>query len=257
MSGTAAAASPHPTLHRIWPRGALWVGAVVVAASLHIGGLALAAWFLSDRDEGEGLGRANAEFAVELASPNVAIVDEPEGPESEASEESRAQPEQKAEASEVPEQPREEEADQVVAPEEKKPEEKPTLEMPSAADSAPQAMEGQKKAERVQAPSPGLGKDDLKLTAAWGRKISAYLSQRLRYPKGRNDKRVVTVGVHLVLNRRGNVISVEVAKSSGDPVFDEAALAMVRRSDPVPAPPVSLAQDEFSFSLPVVFRPSS
>ncbi|MCL2715445.1 MAG: TonB family protein [Alphaproteobacteria bacterium] len=242
--------------HRVWPRGALWVGAAVVAASLHIGGVALAAWFLSDRDEGEGLGRAGAEFAVELASPDVPNLNMPEGPESQASEESRAQPEHREDPPEaVPE--KSDEADQVAAPEEKKPEEKPTLEMPSAADSAPRAMEVPKLADKVKASNPGLGKDDLKLTAAWGRKISAYLSQHLRYPNGKKDRRVVTVGVHLVLNRRGNVISVEVVKSSGEPAFDEAALAMVRRSDPVPAPPVSFTQDEYSFNLPVVFRPSN
>jgi len=260
-----AVASPQ----RAWPRGALWLGAAVLAVSLHLGGAALAAWYLAEDDDAEGLGRASAEFAVELASPNEQNLDLPDGPENQASEESRAQPEQKAAASAsepVPEK-MQDESDQVSAPEEKKkPEEEkekaltdsvPTQEMPSAVDSAPQVLETAKKAERAQAPNLGLGKDDLRLTAAWGRKISAYFSQHLRYPKGKNDRRVVTVGVHLVLNRRGNVVSVEVAKSSGDPIFDEAALAMVRRSDPVPAPPVGLVQDDYSFTLPVVFRPST
>ncbi len=36
--------------------------------------------------------------------------------------------------------------------------------------------------------------------------------------------------------------------------FDNAALAMMRRADPVPPPPALIADEGLSFSLPVVFR---
>jgi len=36
--------------------------------------------------------------------------------------------------------------------------------------------------------------------------------------------------------------------------FDQAALAMVRRSDPVPPPPPLVADEGLSFTLPVIFR---
>ena len=45
-----------------------------------------------------------------------------------------------------------------------------------------------------------------------------------------------------------------IEKSSGDTAFDEAALAMVKRSDPVPAPPPLIADEGLSFTLPVIFR---
>ncbi len=45
-----------------------------------------------------------------------------------------------------------------------------------------------------------------------------------------------------------------IAKGSGDAAFDEAALAMMRRSDPVPAPPPLVADEGLSFTLPVIFR---
>jgi TonB family protein len=57
-----------------------------------------------------------------------------------------------------------------------------------------------------------------------------------------------------VLNRRGNVVSVGVRESSGDTAFDEAAISMIHRSDPVPLPPVGLTDDQFSFSLDVNFK---
>jgi protein TonB len=47
---------------------------------------------------------------------------------------------------------------------------------------------------------------------------------------------------------------VRVVKGSGDAAFDEAAVAMVRRSDPLPAPPPLIADDGLSFTVPVIFR---
>ncbi|MGL3215134.1 hypothetical protein [Bradyrhizobium sp. BR 1433] len=38
------------------------------------------------------------------------------------------------------------------------------------------------------------------------------------------------------------------------PAFDDAAISMVHRSDPVPAPPAGLNQDQFSFSLDVNYN---
>ena len=59
--------------------------------------------------------------------------------------------------------------------------------------------------------------------------------------------------VFIVLSRLGHVTSVRVVDSSGDAAFDEAAIAMVRRSDLVPRPPAALTEDEFKFTLPVDF----
>jgi TonB family protein len=89
----------------------------------------------------------------------------------------------------------------------------------------------------------------LKLTEDWGRKISAYFEQHKRFPEGK--KRSAKVKVALVLNRLGKVVSVAVQESSGDPSFDDAAVSMIHRSDPVPAPPSGLTDDQFSFSLDV------
>jgi len=61
------------------------------------------------------------------------------------------------------------------------------------------------------------------------------------------------VKVAIVLNRRGNILSANVVQSSGDPAFDDAAISMIHRSDPVPLPPAALTDDQFSFSLDVNF----
>jgi periplasmic protein TonB len=106
----------------------------------------------------------------------------------------------------------------------------------------------------MKAPNPGIGKDLLRMTTKWNRQISAYFKLHLRFPKDREKAAKVQVGV--VLNRRGNVVSAEVLQSSGDPAYDEAALSMVHRSDPLPQPPAELTDDTFSFTLPVIFDKS-
>jgi periplasmic protein TonB len=119
--------------------------------------------------------------------------------------------------------------------------------------SRQQLDENAPEGERAKAPNPnGIGKDRQRLTAEWGKKITAYFQLHKRYPE--NKLKTVTVKVALVLNRLGNVISAEIKESSGDPVFDDEAIAMVHRSDPVPTPPAGLTDDQFAFDLPVNFK---
>jgi len=249
------------------PSRRLLISAALTALMLHGGGAALAVVHLNSNDLDSGLGAAGAEFAVEMASPKVEDNDAPPGHDSDASE---AAPEQNQQTAEVKESdlpkdiPTEtEEADRVVSPNEaKKPneeEQKVAAVQTEASVAAPAQQESSRKAldeeapaaETAKAPNPGLGKDMLKLTENWGRKISAYFELHKRYPQ--NKSKATKVKVSLVLNRRGNVVSVGVLESSGDPTFDDAAISMIRRSDPVPTPPAELTDDQFNFNLDVNF----
>jgi TonB family protein len=100
----------------------------------------------------------------------------------------------------------------------------------------------------------GIGKDLLKLTADWGRKISAHFKLHQVYPEGKEPK-FQKVRVSLFFNRKGNVLSAEVVQSSGDPAFDEAALSMIKKSDPVPQPPAGLTDERFAFNIDIDFPP--
>ncbi|MDE2379926.1 energy transducer TonB [Bradyrhizobium sp.] len=254
--------------HEPRPPGRLWMFAAVTALALHLGGAALAIAHLPTDDGDDGLGASGAEFAVEMASPKAPDYDLPPGPDTEAAQESRALSEQKAEVKET-ELPKDqvheaEDPDRIVTQSDTR---KPKEDEPKvaavethAADESPAQVatarqmldEDAREAEKAKAPSIGLGKDQLKLTADWGRKISAYFQQHLHYPEEKKGKATVTVS--LVLNRRGNVVSVQVVESSGDQAYDREAVAMVRRSDPVPRPPAALTEETFSFKLPVIFR---
>jgi TonB family protein len=99
----------------------------------------------------------------------------------------------------------------------------------------------------------GLANQKGVLTANWMKQISAIFERHKRYPKVGKVKEA-KVKVSLVLNRLGHVIELAVLESSGDPRFDEEALSMIRRSDPVPRPPAGLTDDTFSYSLDVNFK---
>jgi periplasmic protein TonB len=246
----------------------LWICAAVAALALHVGGAALALANLQGDDLGDGLGANAAEFAVEMASPKVEEENLPPGPDADASQASPQLAEQKAEVKET-DLPKDvpvesEDPDRIVTPNDsqKPKEDDPKIaavqtqaseEAPAQEATARQTLEDKApEAEQAKAPNIGIGKDRQKLTADWGRKISAYFELHKRYPQ--NKSKATTVKVAIVLNRRGNIVNVAVAESSGDPAFDDAAISMIHRSDPVPAPPAELTEDQFAFSLDVNFK---
>jgi protein TonB len=250
------------------PSRRLWMLAALAAVALHLGGAALAVAHLRTNDGDDGLGANGAEFAVELASPQVPDDDLPPGPDVDAMQASQEVPNQTAEVKETDlpkDRPTEaEDPDRVVTPNDsKKPKEddpKVAALQTEASEYSPAQVASSKKtldenapdSANAKAPNIGIGKDREKLTADWGRKISAYFELHKRYPENKN--KATTVKISLVLNRLGNVLSVDVAESSGDTAFDEAAVSMIRRSDPVPRPPANLTDDQFNFKLDVKFK---
>ncbi len=91
------------------------------------------------------------------------------------------------------------------------------------------------------------------MRATWQKELIAHLDKHKRYPAERSQKSA-EIQIRFTLDRTGRVLATNIEKSSGDTAFDEAALAMVRRSDPVPAPPPLIADEGLSFTLPVIFR---
>jgi periplasmic protein TonB len=254
------------------PSRSLWVVAAVIAVGLHLGGAALALANLQTDGSDEGLGAAGAEYAVEVEAPNVPDSELPPGPDQDASQATQATPEQKAEVKETDlpqEKPQEaEEADRLVTENKaKKPDEESpkvaAVETP-AAEEAPNSIatarqsldDSARESEKSKAPVLGIGKDLLKLTADWGRKISAHFKLHQVYPEGKDPKNQ-KVRVTLVFNRKGNVLSAEVVQSSGDPAFDSAAITMIKKSDPVPQPPAGLEDDRFAFNIDIDFPPEA
>lgn len=248
------------------PLLALWLCAAIAALALHVGGAALAIARISGPAGDGSLGASASEIGIDLASPPADATDFPLGPDTDPTPFSPPASQQKADAkpNDLPKDtPNEtDNPDRVVTQNEsKKPTDDPKVEKVQAAaaeDSPPvdatsqQVFEAPRESETSTAPNIGIGDDKQQLTADWGRKVSAYFALHKRFPKV--QKREARVMVTFSLNRQGHVLSVAVLESSGDPAYDEAAVDMIRRSDPVPRPPAKLTDESLSFTLPVVFR---
>jgi protein TonB len=246
----------------------LWVFAALAALALHIAAAALAFANLGgELDEG-GLGANADEIAVEVGAPRVDDDQLAPGPDLDPAQASQQVAEQKAEThdTELPmDRPNEaEEPDRLVTQsnQDKPPEDEPkvaavetpaAIEQPAQQETSRKTLEDAPEAEKAKAPIIGIDKDKEKLTADWGLKVNAYFKLHKRFPEGKNKRKSGRVTVFIELNRLGHVTAVRVEQSSGYAAFDEAAIAMVRRSDPVPRPPAALTDEEFKFTLAVDF----
>jgi TonB family protein len=246
----------------------LWLMAAVGAFALHAVGVALALANLQPDAADDALGAPAIEVGLEMMAPKQEASDLPPGPDTEASMASPALNEQKAEVkdSDLPKDtPQEtEEADRVVSTETPKKvdeeqkekavqQQQASTESVAAEATAMPSNESAKEAPRSVAPAQGVGKAAARIRATWQKELVAYLDKHKRYPKSATQKNVRIV-VGFELDRVGHVLSMKIVEGSGDPAFDEAALDMIRRSDPVPAPPPLIADEGLSFSLPVIFR---
>ena len=247
----------------------LWLVAGAAALAIHAAGGALALASLSLDEPDDALGAPAIEIGVELMAPRAEPTDLPVGPETEASTPSPPVVEQKAEVkptdlpTEVPTET--EEPDRLVTTQESK---KPKAEeqevaatqtAPSAESAAAVAMaspssETARESTQSVAPVQGSGESEQRARMTWQKELAAHLDRYRRYPSDRSQREAHLV-VAFVLDRSGHVLSASIAQSSGDASFDTAALAMMRRADPVPRPPALIADEGLSFNLPVNFRP--
>jgi TonB family protein len=246
----------------------LWIFAGLGALALHLGGAALAVAHLSSADLDNDLGAPAIEIGLEMTSPHLEPTDLPPGPDTEASVASPAIAEQKAELkdSELPKDtPTEtEDPDRVVTPNDsQKPKEEDTkvatvqtsasTESVAAEATATPSSENIPEGKRSVAPAQGTGESTRRIRATWQKELIAHLDKHKRYPAERSLKSAEIL-VSFALDRMGHVLSTSIVKGSGDAAFDQAALAMVKKSDPVPPPPPAVADEGLSFTLPVIFR---
>ncbi|HTV31643.1 MAG TPA: energy transducer TonB [Methylocella sp.] len=246
----------------------VWALAALGAVLLHASLIAIVMATLQVENQDDDLGAPSVEIGVELASPHLDATDLPPGPEAEDSAASPEVVEQKTVAKETDlpkDQPDEtEDPDRVVAPmaAQKPVEEDPKIKtveaMRSALVAASEAtalptVENTKDSPRSTAPSQGSGASLRRAFLTWEKELDVHLNRHKRYPAG-EARRNTELSVRFALDRLGHVLSAEIVKTSGSPAFDEAAIAMLRRADPVPAPPPSIADAGLTFTLPVIFH---
>jgi len=139
-----------------------------------------------------------------------------------------------------------EKAKQPPKKEKKQPAVKPKAAAKVEAMQAPKAA-AQQKAEGVSSPRVSPAK--------WQAKVKAWLDRHKRYPSGARSKgQKGTVQVAFTIDPSGRVTSSRITRSSGNPELDKAALDMLRRASPVPAPPKEIAKASMPISIPVNFN---
>lgn len=101
-------------------------------------------------------------------------------------------------------------------------------------------------------PGPNADADAERIRLDWQRRLLVHLGRHKRNPSGASQSRA-DVTLTFVLRRDGHVLSAKVSKSSGDASIDQAAMAMMRRSNPVPPPPPVVANQGLTFTIPILF----
>lgn len=247
------------------PSQRLWGLAAATALALHL--TALAAMTVTLRGDLDEEGGAPAiELSLEPSAPrDQESPDAPPGPETDesvaatssvASSEAKETKEEKitqtqAEDAEITreektlkpnENERAQRAQQVVSNESQ-----------ASEATAPPKSEAAAVSERPAAPVHGV---DAKANAAvlnWQKQLLAHLNRAKRYPAG-GARRAAEVAIFFSIDRRGHVLDYRVQRSSGQTIFDDAALAMMKRADPVPPPPPVIADEGLTFEVPVQFQ---
>jgi protein TonB len=128
-------------------------------------------------------------------------------------------------------------------------EQAPSQAMAASSASAPAtaAMD-----ERAAAPAEGSVTEAQVLPAGWQRAIMAHLGRHKRYPLQARQKRIEgDVLLRFVVDRTGKIRSASLIKSSGAPILDAEALAMLERAQPLPTLPTQLRGQQVELTVPI------
>ncbi len=245
----------------------MWALAVLGAVTIHFVCIALAREYLRDDELEVELGAPAIEIGVELLAAHRDQMDLPSGPDADESVASPPAVEPvPSEPAVLPRAvPTETESPElaVALVETKQPkEEEPVLARAPVAPAAPAvaAMATARPSSEIIGQSSrsvtlaqGTGESPQRVRAAWAKELIAHFDRHKRYPAN-SSVAGATILVNFVIDETGRVLSSEIVRGSGDVSFDEAALAMIRRSDPVPKPPPIVVQEGLNFTLPVIFR---
>lgn len=89
----------------------------------------------------------------------------------------------------------------------------------------------------------------------WQSQLNAHLNRNKRYPaEARRQRQEGIPQLQFTIDAAGNVLSARIVRSSGFPALDQAAIDMINRASPVPAPPAAMAQSRLTLTVPVNFN---
>ncbi|MCK1735184.1 energy transducer TonB [Bradyrhizobium sp. 138] len=207
-----------------------------------------------DLDPAEPAGAVVVDLAPLPAAPSTTPTDIPPGPEQAMSE---ARPEAKPEVAQpddVPELPPASNPEAVVDARTKAQPDAAPEQQAAASASAPPAV-SDRVAPVAVAPTQGQpAQKDSQALATWRSQILALVERNKRYPEAARSRREQGITqVRFTLDHGGMVGDAHVIQSSGSDALDSEAVALLKRAQPFPAPPDTLAGNVVVVRLPIRF----
>jgi TonB family protein len=244
----------------------IWIAAACVAFALHVGSVVFVVTIFRAVDPAVELGAPGQVIGIELTAPVATPSSLPTGPDTQLSVDAMESHEESSSVpqNELPPPPPNvtDQSTPVVTPDKPKPTPthdrhvkppRPKSEASSAQATANSGAETARQAQRSVTQAQGFGESKQRVRSSWQREMMSYIEQHKRYPVDRGQQNA-QLTVRFSLDRGGHMLSKSIVKGSGDPSFDAAAMSMLQRSDPVPPPPPLIADENLSFTLPIVFR---
>jgi periplasmic protein TonB len=234
-----------------------WVACATVVVAAH-GMLGVAVLAHPDEAIDSGSPVVMVELAPIAAAPSQTPSDQAPAPQVQTESEQRVR-----EDVERKEKPPEEQVEEIPArnpevtlpqqvPDPPKQEQEAKLEQqPQEASHAAAPRSAPVTAALPAAPAPGqIESPTTAVLAAWERTLVAHLERFKHYPpQAAGAQGVINLVFHI--DRQGHVLKTRVLRSSGSSALDNEALAMIKRADPLPAPPNGVTDTELSFTIPI------
>jgi protein TonB len=121
-----------------------------------------------------------------------------------------------------------------------------------ASEASVQGVEATETAETAQAESEGLTAEQKAQILEWQKEIVLRISKAKRYPAdARRQKIEGEVRIRFTVDTYGTIIARDIETSSGSPILDEAALAVLTDVGKLPTPPNDLSGDRFTMLVPI------
>ena len=133
--------------------------------------------------------------------------------------------------------------------------EKAEREKHKTAPPKPAAAPASKPAQLAMAPNSGADSEGARAgRASWESELAAHIRRYATYSaNGSRESGTVRVGVSI--DRNGRLLSRRLAGSSGSPVLDSAAMAVIERAQPYPRFPPGMSQAQIALTIPLHLRP--
>ena len=130
-----------------------------------------------------------------------------------------------------------------------------SVEIPAARPrSPPPPSAPRQRGQALGASSPTAG-GNVGLRRSYAGVLAAHLNRHKSYPiSARRQGREGTARLRLVVDRTGRVLDARIARSAAFPEFDEAAMSMLARAQPLPPFPNGMSETEIVVMVPVTFE---